>query len=226
MLDINGVINSLNSWWSLAYILAFGILGFLGFYTKVKNAELIKDLWGIREREKYKKQLQKMLDSNLLTESERAIFEYDLLKLEYEQLLKLRGQTLPILQALHAYENVTDIVWLYKECNKKLKFNAETKQFEPLETIDADFIKRSSKKMWIGLVIYLLIIGLSYGVLIYSLDFIKIISKEKSIQLVLVLLAISLMLLIVLLGLKVFAWFLKDRFLTRFMEKTLKVSRS
>ncbi|MBF7685942.1 hypothetical protein I2F17_08950 [Acinetobacter sp. B10A] len=221
--DIQKLIDFLQS--SLG-VISVGILSVLAFYAKVKNAELVKDILGMSKRKNRRKQLQKMLESNLLTESEKSIVEYDLVKFDYEDYLKTRGESLPVLKALHSYENVIDAVWLYKQCRNSLKLNTETWRFEPLEVIDQKFIKKARKKKTIGLTIYILIVVLSYGALVYSLNFIKFISNHAFIQIGLAFFALFCMLLIDWMGLKIFTFLLKDHFLIRFTEKKLKESRS
>lgn len=217
--DIQKSIDFLQSSWGL---ISVGILSALAFYAKVKNAELVKDILGMSKRKKRRKQLQKMLDSNLLTESEKSIVEYDLVKFEYEELLNVRGETLLILRKLNSYENVIDVVWLYKQCKSDLKFNAETGQIESVKLIEQKFTKKALKKTVMGLVIYISIVVASYGALIYSLDFIKVFSNHIFIQLGLAIVALCVMLLINWMGLKVFIFLLKDHFLIRFTEKILK----
>lgn len=229
MFDINEVINSLNPWWALAYILSLGVLGFLGFYTKVKDAELVKDLLGIRER--YNKQLKIMLDSNLLTQSEKVIFEYDLLKLKYEKLLKLKGEALPVLQKLQSYENVLNAVFLYKSCRYKyrLTLNRETNNFETTINIDNEFKKRAKAKIYLGVILSILIsfIGITLLLLIsiYIIKNIILIKSNIISSITVILLLCIYSIIFFILGGKIFSLFLSDTALIYFINEELDTKR-
>lgn len=231
--DIQKLIDFLQSSWG---IFSLGTLSVLAFYAKVKNAELVKDILGMGKRKKKIKQLQRMLDSSLLTESEEDAVKYDLVKFDYEDLLNIKGETLPILRKLNSYENPQDAAFIFKECKSNLVFNIETNEFESKKNIDDKFTKIALIKLFVGLVIYVSSIGLSYFFVIKSSNTISnfIMSMlgflgqlNRTTVSLIQLTSISLIMIItVFLALQILKLFVKDALLTRFMEKKLKESRS
>lgn len=142
-------------------------------------------------------------------------------KLELEKILNLEDR-LPVLQYLHGFENTKYAVRLYKACGNVIDFDTEEKKFVSKVLIDEKFKKSANKNVWIGTILYFLIVSLDYLGLIFTLNQISQIHLTKEYLIGLGFLIFIIFLIIVFFAMKLFEFFLKKRKIIHLLEKKIR----